>query len=108
MSRTALAFDRQCQAVGLPKPEAELRFHPSRRWRFDWAWPDYAVALEVEGGAFLVGGGRHSRGAGFRKDTEKYAEATILGWRVLRVLPEQITNGQALGWVERLIPKVKS
>lgn len=101
--RVTLPFDRQCHLAGLPMPTAEHRFHGTRRWRFDWAFPETRLAVEVEGGVFLTGGGRHSRGAGFRNDTEKYAEALILGWRVLRVLPEQIANGQALTWCDRIL-----
>lgn len=73
---------------GIRTPVREHRFHQTRQWRFDFAWPDSRVALEVEGGAFA--GGRHTRGAGFREDLKKYNEATRLGWRVLRVLPEQL------------------
>lgn len=105
MARVTLPFDRQCQLTGLPVPVAEHRFHPTRRWRFDWAFLDHKLAVEVEGAAFMPGGGRHTRGAGFRKDTEKYAEALIAGWRVLRVMPEHIANGRALTWVDRIIRK---
>ena len=96
-----LAFDRQCHLAGLPVPVPEYRFHPVRRWRFDWAFHDERVAVEVEGGAFI--GGRHTRGAGFLKDLEKYAEATVLGWRILRVTPTQIGNGEALNWCDRIL-----
>jgi hypothetical protein len=74
----------------MPEPEREYRFAPPRRWRFDYAWPLHRVALEVEGGAFA--GGRHTRGAGFRNDLEKYNTATAAGWRVFRVLPEQLLS----------------
>jgi very-short-patch-repair endonuclease len=64
---------------------------PCRNWRFDFAWwPARLVALEVEGGSFA--GGRHTRGSGFREDAAKYNHATCLGWRVLRVLPEQLNS----------------
>jgi very-short-patch-repair endonuclease len=79
----------------------EHRFHPSRRWRFDCAWPFHMVALEVDGGSWV--GGRHTTGSGFEKDCEKLSEAAALGWRVLRVTPRQIESGQALGWLERAL-----
>jgi hypothetical protein len=97
----SLSFDRQCAAAGLPVPAAEYRFHALRRWKFDWAFPTQRIAVEQEGGAFVQG--RHSRGAGFVKDLEKYAEALCLGGRVLRVTPQQIANGQALTYLERLM-----
>jgi very-short-patch-repair endonuclease len=88
----------QVEALGLPAPTPEHRFHPSRRWRFDLAWPDRRLAVEVEGGVHTRG--RHTRGAGFEKDCEKYAEALVLGWRVLRVTPAHIRSGQAVTWIQ--------
>lgn len=101
MSRGTLALDRQCQLAGLPRPEAEYRFHPTRKWRFDFAWPAKSVAVEVDGAVYS--GGRHTRGSGVEKDCEKFAEAMVLGWRVLRVTPRHVQSGQALTWIERLL-----
>lgn len=80
-------------AHGIPAPTPEYRFHPERKWRFDFAWPDKLLALEIEGGVFT--GGRHSRGAGMLADMEKYNAAAILGWRVLRCVPRQL-SGEAI------------
>ena len=99
--RFAGTFDQQCELAGLPKPEAEYRFHPTRRWRFDFAWPATSLAVEVDGGAWV--NGRHSRGAGVEKDCEKYAEAMCAGWRILRVTPKQVKTGEALAWISRLL-----
>ena len=68
--------------AGLPKPQVEYRFHPTRRWRFDYAWPDLKLAVEYEGGTWS--GGRHTRALGYAKDCEKYNEAALLGWKVFR------------------------
>jgi very-short-patch-repair endonuclease len=96
-----LPFDVQCRAVGLIPPVGEHRFHPVRRWRFDWAWPAHKIALEVEGGVFIQG--RHSRGVGMVKDMEKYNSAAELGWRIVRVTPKQIVNGEALQAIEKVL-----
>ncbi len=93
-----IPFDVQCRAVGLPPPVAEHRFHPVRKWRIDWAWPDRKLALEVEGGVFTQG--RHSRGVGMVKDMEKYNTLAALGWRLVRATPQQVRNGEALRAVE--------
>lgn len=80
-----------CRVYSWPEPVAEHRFDATRRWRFDLAWPERTLAVEVNGGVFMAG--RHSRGAGLRNDYEKLNAAQLLGWRVLQVLPEQITDG---------------
>lgn len=36
----------------------EHKFHPIRKWRFDYAIPEHKIALEVEGGVWT--GGRHT------------------------------------------------
>lgn len=87
--------------TGLPVPEREHRFHPTRRWRFDFAWPDHLIACEVEGATWS--GGRHTRGAGFEADCEKYNEACLLGWRVLKVTGAMVRDGRALDVVERAL-----
>lgn len=79
-----------CRAAGLPDPVPEFVFHPHRKWRFDYAWPQEKVAVEIEGGIFAREGGRHNRGAGMKADMEKYNAAVILGWGVLRFIPEEM------------------
>jgi hypothetical protein len=66
-----------------PAPRIEHHFHPERQWRFDFAWPDALVAVEVHGGIWK--GGRHTRGKGFAGDREKVASAQELGWLVYEV-----------------------
>lgn len=75
-------------ASGVMPPTPEFKFHPDRKWRFDYAWPDHKIAVEVEGGIWI--GGRHTSGSGFAKDMEKYNAATCLGWRLLRVQPKHL------------------
>lgn len=96
-----VTLDRQCDQAGLPVPVAEYAFHPTRKWRFDWAFPVQQLAVEVEGGSWMRG--RHTRGDGFTKDIEKYAEALCAGWRILRITPPMIRTGQALAYLERIL-----
>ena len=91
----------QLLAYRLPLPTAEFRFHPVRKWRFDFAWIEQRVALEIEGGIYVRG--RHSRGAGYEKDLEKYAHAMVDGWMVLRVSPGQLRDWQAAKWLAQLL-----
>jgi len=73
------------------KPVPEFRFHPTRKWRFDFAYPQKRVAIEIEGGVWT--GGAHTRGKHFESDCEKYNAAAILGWRVLRFTGEMVSKG---------------
>jgi very-short-patch-repair endonuclease len=92
---------QQCRAIGLPQPETEVKFHPTRKWRFDYAWPDKKIACEVEGAIYVRG--RHSRGAGMEKDMEKYNAAALLGWRVIRVSTGHVKSGLAVTWLEQAL-----
>lgn len=69
-------------------PAKEYVFHPVRKWRFDYAFPSAKIALEVEGGVYT--GGRHIRPKGFLGDVDKYNAAAVMGWRVLRVVPDRL------------------
>jgi very-short-patch-repair endonuclease len=81
--------------------EKEYRFAPPRRWRFDFAFPAWKLAVEIEGGAFASG--RHTRGVGFTNDLVKYNEALSRGWRVLRVSPQMVEDGRAMTWLQAVI-----
>ena len=103
MSKSAaedrLAF--QLRIFNLPPPEREYRFHDERRWRFDFAWPERMLAVEVDGGTWSQG--RHTRGAGYAADCEKGNAAIIAGWRVLHYTTEMITSGEAVQQIEEAL-----
>lgn len=67
---------------------AEYRFHPERKWRFDFYFPAVKLAVECEGGVYTQG--RHTRGKGFLADAEKYNSAQAMGIQVLRFTPDQL------------------
>jgi len=86
-------FAQHMRDKNCPIPEREFQFCPGRRWAFDFAWPDFMVAVEIEGGVWS--GGRHVRPEGFEKDIEKYNAATKLGWRTYRFSGTMVSNGSA-------------
>lgn len=100
-----ISFDRLCRVAGLPAPVPEYHFAlgSGRRWRFDWAWPERLIALEIEGGTFVKGGGRHQRREGFVADCQKYNHAALSGWIVLRVTPAQLDSVATFDLVRRAI-----
>ena len=78
----------------------EVKFHSRRKWRFDFVIIGLnKVAVEVEGGVWS--GGRHTRGRGYIGDMEKYNEAALTGWRVLRY-PESDISTRVIADLERL------
>lgn len=76
------------QVQGAPAPVREHRFQPGRRWRFDFAWPEVKVYVEIEGGTFVRG--RHVRPLGYAQDCEKYNAATLAGWAGLRFTTDML------------------
>lgn len=103
LSGLELSLARQIRFLDLDPPVPEFRFHPTRRWRFDLAYPERMLAIEVEGGTWVHG--RHSRGDGMDKDCEKYAEAVLMGWAVIRVTSGMIDSGAAARLVERAMER---
>jgi len=110
------AFDTQFIRLGhdLPAPVKDFRFAKTRRWRFDRAWPEYKIAVELEGtrpravrchncgvevrakkGDGSLGGviriyGWHQRFSRFKSDKEKYNAAVRDGWFVLRFIHDDV------------------
>ncbi len=122
------AFDTILIQLGgdIDSPSPEFRFHPTRGWKFDRAWEYHKVAVEVEGGVYgkkircqacgtLVRGTKNDGSFGraitiagghrgferFMRDKEKYNEAAILGWTILRFVREDIL-GQPFETVEKV------
>src|SRR5450631_312893 len=98
-SNPEFTFECQLKADKLPPFEREYRFDTTRRFRFDFAWPDLKLAIELEGG--LWGAGAHSRPLGIIRDMAKGNLACLLGWSVLRYTPAQVKNGEAIAEVKR-------
>ena len=96
-----LAF--QLRALGLPEPVMEYKFHPTRKFRFDLAYPHRKppLAIEVDGGIWTRG--RHTFGTGFEDDCRKINAAQLLGWIVLRYSTGMVTSGEAAADLERIL-----
>lgn len=87
----ALALHLKVEKIAF---EREYRFHPVRKWRFDFAFPALKLAVEIEG--VTPAGGRHQRIGGMKADIEKYNTAALMGWRVLRYTTDMVMRGDAV------------
>jgi hypothetical protein len=128
-------FCSQCRSYRLPPFETQLRFAKEalgRLWKFDVAFPEFKLAVEIEGlvvrsilvaelaGEFpiriadrvtnvrdvnrmTVATGRHATVQGFREDAEKYNSAAELGWTVIRFLQSDVQPGHAIAKTQRVL-----
>jgi very-short-patch-repair endonuclease len=116
------SIDEQIEDAKLPHPVTEYFFAKRiwRQWRFDYCWPDYRIALEIEGLAFgrivetkdgdkvRTAGGRHATGAGMQADCEKYSWAAILGWLVIRATTQMVRRGEAIELLKQAFAVVQT
>ena len=79
----------------------EYRFHPTRKWRFDYAFVEHKIAIEVDGGVWI--NGRHNRAAGYVKDLEKFNAAAAMGWVVIKYTPEQLYRSATFDLIKETI-----
>lgn len=94
---------QQITACQLPVPDREFLFHPTRKWRVDFAWSQFMVLVEIEG--LTPQGGRHQRLAGFEADAEKYGEAQRLGFTVVRLTPTQVRTGAGVRLISDVLQR---
>lgn len=91
----------QCRLLGIAEPQRNWRFHETRRWEIDFAWPELRIGVEIQGGVWS--GGKHGRGAGIVKDMQKHNALLDLKWRVWLYTPGEVLRGEALQHVAPLV-----
>lgn len=100
-------FERLLLRYQLPQPIREYKFHPIRKWRFDFAWPKIKLAVEIDGGTF--GGtkmlGNHAIGKRYQEDCIKSNAAQLDGWAVLRADREMVSTEEFGDIVKAMILK---
>ena len=100
-SKYETLFGLHIAALDVPTPTREYRFHPTRKWRIDFAWPELMLAVEIEGAIWTAG--RHTRGGGVVADMEKYNTLSAAGWRLLRFDGKAVMSGRAANEVAALV-----
>lgn len=74
-----------------------------RMFKADFAWPEYRLLVEVQGGVWRRGGGAHSHPVNIERDIERQQCATLLGWFVFPVTTDDVKSGKAIDQVVRAL-----
>lgn len=118
LSSLEAQFEIHIRSYNLPNYEFQYRFCANhvglykgirkrlkdaglRDWRFDFAWPEFMLAVEIEGGGWI--NGRHNRGKGFEEDLQKYHNAMMMGWVVYRCDGRLIKELNAIKFVKKYL-----
>lgn len=75
--------------------QEEAVLFPSHPWRYDFAHSVAKVVIEVQGGIWMQRGA-HNTGSAILRDTRKARHATLQGWAVFHVCPEDINTETVL------------
>lgn len=97
-SSLEVVLERQIIQFGLPVPKRNFRFHPKRRLEFDFAWEQYRVAAEVQGGIWMRKGA-HSRPANIERDAEKLNEAHLNDWMLLFIPGSMLKDSKGITYI---------
>lgn len=89
--------------LGFPQPELEVVFFPTRKWRLDFYWPAYKLALEIDGGTYThgkknksgnVARSGHLTPLGYHSDCTKGNHVAMIGCSLLRADSDMVTKGE--------------
>lgn len=97
-AQTELDLAHQLISAGIRGFEREYEFHPERKWRLDFAWPEERLAVEIDGGVHRIKGR-------FSGDVVKHNELNLMGWVLLRFEPGHVRNGHALDLIQSALAK---
>jgi len=74
--------------------EQEFKFHDKRKWRADFIIDGYPLLIEYEG--VKSSKSRHTTLTGYSNDCEKYNQAQIVGYTVLRYTVMHLKSPQQI------------
>lgn len=119
---TLLRLLHRSTPLWYPEPHPHRKLVPGRKLEVDVVLPHRPtwdghlylarpLVIEVEGGMFafrnqqgvLQAQGAHGSVGGALRDLEKYNLLATLGYALVRVLPKQVTNGEALTLIDAML-----
>lgn len=86
-SKLEKAFLTQWRKLTTIPIAQQVRFHPTRQWRFDFAFPKTGIAIEIQG--FGTG---HTSYTGMKSDYEKHNHAVMRGWVILYLMSDDLKD----------------
>lgn len=92
----------QCIADKLPAFIQNYVFMKERKFELDFAWPEYRVGVEIQGGVFNSKTGAHGSPLKILRDMEKSNLLVLCGWKVLRYTPQDVSCGIAVAALKQL------
>lgn len=70
---------------------SNFRFNqPTNGMQFDLAWPEFKVAVEINGGQWSDAKMGHNSGKGVERDARKINDAQLLGWILIILVTDHI------------------
>jgi very-short-patch-repair endonuclease len=90
----------------LPEPTTQFKFLNNRKFKADFAWPNYKIIVEVEGGTWLGSKGGHTNGKGYENNCEKYNLATFEGWKVYRFTGKMVKSRKAIKFLKEVFKEL--
>lgn len=108
-------FDFQCRSYRLPPhvwkwkllksaqtPRKDNKPIP-KMWEFDFAWPDFKLIVEINGGVWMPGGGAHSHPIDITRNMLKQNDAALAGFFVLQFTPDDVRYGDAIAFTQKTL-----
>lgn len=99
-------FEFQVKAHRLPPIVRKFLFAKQplgRKWESDFAYPQWKLLIEIDGGVWRRGGGAHSHPSNIERDIEKGNDAALLGYHLLRFTSGQVRSGEAVAFLIRVL-----
>jgi hypothetical protein len=109
------SFDYLCRSHRLPPHVWKFKLLKSeqtprkdgkqipRMWEFDFAWPDFMLIVEINGGVWMPGGGAHSHPIDITRNMTKQNDAALAGFFVLQFTPDDVKHGDAIAFTQRVL-----
>ena len=94
----------QLDRMELPEYVSDYRWHSTRQWKWDIAFVDQKIAVEVDG-ARRDGKGDHQTEKGMTNDCQKQCNGALWGWTVIRVTATMVKSGEAAEMILRLLTR---